>query len=67
MEEMRQRLIKSFPTQQEAFEGFLDDYNWKQYKKKCIKDVVKKLHKPNCSTYEDVPLVVRRDNGYYFE
>ncbi|XP_031551248.1 cAMP-dependent protein kinase regulatory subunit-like [Actinia tenebrosa] len=67
MEEMRQRLMKSFPTQQEAFKGFLDDYNWKQYKTKCIKDVVKKLHKPNCTTCDDVPLVVRRDNAYYFE
>lgn len=67
MENMRQNLLDSFPTQQQAFEGFVQDYKWKQFKKKCLDDIFSKRKKTTKTSYSDVPQVVRQDQCYYLE
>lgn len=67
MENMRQNLLDSFPTPQQAFEGFVNDYMWKQYKKRCLEDIFSKRKKTTKTTYNDVPKVVRQDHAYYLE
>ncbi|KAK3731514.1 hypothetical protein QZH41_008547 [Actinostola sp. cb2023] len=67
LEEMKRSLIESFPTTQQAFQGFVQDYNWKQYKKRCLQDIFCKHKKTTSTTYDDVPFVVRQDHAHYLE
>ncbi|EDO32933.1 predicted protein [Nematostella vectensis] len=63
---MREQLEQTFPSPEQAFTSYLEDTTWKLYKKHCIDDVLRRLKKkPRVATFDDVPLVLRRENSYY--
>lgn len=64
---MKQKLSEAFLTQKQAFKSYTEGRNWKIYKKKLVDDIVARRKRPHCTTYDDVPVVVRGDNGHYFE
>ena len=67
METLKQKLSDAFLTQKQAFKFYIEDRNWKIYKKKLVDDIIKRRKRPHCTTFDDVPVVVRNDNAHYFE
>lgn len=67
LEAMKQHMSETFLTHKQAFKSYIEDRDWKIYKKKLVDEIVKKKRRPNCSTYDDVPIVVRIENNHYFE
>ena len=67
METLKQKLSDAFLTQKQAFKFYIEDRNWKIYKKKLVDDIIKCRKRPHCTTFDDVPVVVRNDNAHYFE
>ena len=67
METLKQKLSDAFLTQKQAFKFYIEDRNWKIYKKKLVDDIIKRRKRPHCTTFDDVPVVVRNDNAHYLE
>ena len=67
METLKQKLSDAFLTQKQAFKFYIEDRNWNIYKKKLVDDIIKRRKRPHCTTFDDVPVVVRNDNAHYFE
>lgn len=67
LEIVKQNLSEAFMTQKEAFKFYIEDRNWKIYKKKLVDEIVKRRKRLHCTTFHDVPAVVRADNEHYFE
>ncbi|XP_068760054.1 uncharacterized protein [Montipora capricornis] len=67
LEVVKQNLREAFMTQREAFKFYNEGRNWKIYKKKLVDDIVKRRKRSHCTTFDDVPIVVRADNEHYFE
>ncbi|XP_067022888.1 cyclic nucleotide-binding domain-containing protein 2-like [Acropora muricata] len=67
LEIVKQNLSEAFMTQREAFKFYIEDRNWKIYKKKLVDEIVKRRKRLHCTTFHDVPAVVRADNEHYFE
>ena len=66
LEALKQKLSEAFLTQKQAFKFYIEDRNWKIYKKKLVDDIVTRRKRPHCTTFDDVPIVVRKDNLHYF-
>lgn len=67
MEALKQKLNEVFLTQKQAFKWYIEDRDWKTYKKRLIDEIVKRRRRPHKTTFDDVPAVVRADNSHYFE
>ena len=67
LEALKQKLSEAFLTQKQAFKYYIEDRNWKTYKKKLIDDIVTRRRRPHKTTFDDVPVVVRADNNHYFD
>ena len=67
LETLKQKLSDAFLTQKQAFKFYIEDRNWNIYKKKLVDDIIKRRKRPHCTTFDDVPVVVRNDNAHYFE
>lgn len=67
LEALKQKLSEAFLTQKQAFKYYIEDRNWKIYKKKLIDDIITRQKRPHRTSFDDVPVVVRVDNSHYFE
>ncbi|KAL9967240.1 hypothetical protein ACROYT_G025424 [Oculina patagonica] len=67
LEALKQKLSEAFLTQKQAFKCYIEDRNWKIYKKKLIDDIITRRRRPHRTSFDDVPVVVRVDNSHYFE
>ena len=67
LEGLKQKLSEAFLSKKEAFKYYIEDRNWKIYKKKLVDEIIKRRRRPHCTTFDDVPVVVRADNEHYFE
>ena len=67
LEGLKQKLSEAFLSQKEAFKYYIEDRDWKIYKKKLVNEIIKRRRRPHCTTFDDVPVVVRTDNQHYFE
>lgn len=66
LDALKQKLSEAFLSQKEAFKYYIEDRNWKIYKKKLIDDIITRRRRPHKTTYDDVPVVVRAANKDYF-
>lgn len=67
LEQLRQKLCDAFPTPKQAFQRYVEDMEWKLYKKSLVDDIVQRRKRPHNTTFEDVPVVVRTENSYYLD
>lgn len=67
LEALKQKLSEAFLTQKQAFKCYIEDRNWKIYKKRLIDDIITRWRRPHKTTFDDVPVVVRADNNHYFD
>ena len=67
LEALKQKLSEAFLSQKEAFKYYIEDRNWKIYKKRLIDDIITRRRRPHKTTYDDVPVVVRAANKDYFD
>lgn len=67
LEALKQKLSEAFLTQKQAFKCYIEDRNWKIYKKRLIDDIITRRRRPHKTTFDDVPVVVRADNNHYFD
>ena len=65
MEPMRKRVDEYFPSDEDAFQGYLESKRWRAFKRGIVKDVASRRHIPNSTTIADVPYVMRRDMNNY--
>ena len=65
LEEMKNKFIEQFPTRKQIFESFLNNQRWKTYKTKLISDIAARTHVKNCTTFADVPKLIRDENKHY--
>lgn len=67
LETLKQKLSEAFITEKQAFKCYIEDRNWKIYKKRLIDDIITRRTRPHKTSFDDVPVVVRADNKDYFD
>lgn len=59
--------MEQLPTREQIFESFLVNQRWNTYKRKLMSDLTAKKVGKHCTTFCDVPKLIRDENKHYYE